>query len=153
MIYTYSLNSLFFFIYSSVLYFLFIFFKVHIPRQVKGSAPIFGHHLLEFLTKTPWWVIPIVYIPITLILLSRSLSTPLSLSSPSSPSEAADAISYLNPLIASVWFMGGIFVWSLIEYSLHRFLFHIDEYLPDHPVALTLHFLLHGVHHFLPMDR
>ncbi|RFU27719.1 hypothetical protein B7463_g8627, partial [Scytalidium lignicola] len=26
-------------------------------------------------------------------------------------------------------------------------------YLPDHPIALTLHFLLHGIHHYLPMDK
>ncbi|KAJ3315445.1 fatty acid alpha-hydroxylase [Boothiomyces sp. JEL0838] len=47
----------------------------------------------------------------------------------------------------------GLFMWTLIEYGLHRFIFHMDEYMPDHPAALTLHFLLHGVHHFLPMDR
>lgn len=34
---------------------------------------------------------------------------------------------------------------------MHRFLFHIDEYLPDHPAALTLHFLLHGIHHYIPV--
>ncbi|RMD43781.1 hypothetical protein DV735_g1388, partial [Chaetothyriales sp. CBS 134920] len=34
-----------------------------------------------------------------------------------------------------------------------RFLFHLDKFLPDHPYALTLHFVLHGIHHYLPMDR
>jgi len=34
---------------------------------------------------------------------------------------------------------------------MHRFLFHIDEHLPDHPAALTLHFLLHGIHHYIPV--
>ena len=36
---------------------------------------------------------------------------------------------------------------------MHRFLFHLDDFLPDHPYALTLHFLLHGIHHYVPMDR
>jgi hypothetical protein len=36
---------------------------------------------------------------------------------------------------------------------LHRFLFHIDEMLPDRPIFLVLHFLLHGIHHYMPMDR
>jgi hypothetical protein len=27
------------------------------------------------------------------------------------------------------------------------------RFLPDNRVALTLHFLLHGIHHYLPMDR
>lgn len=40
---------------------------------------------------------------------------------------------------------------QLLEYGMHRFLFHIDEYLPDHPAALTLHFLLHGIHHYIPV--
>ncbi|KPI34314.1 uncharacterized protein AB675_8985, partial [Cyphellophora attinorum] len=46
-----------------------------------------------------------------------------------------------------------LFLWTLVEYLLHRFLFHVDEYMPDHPLALTAHFLLHGIHHYLPMDR
>lgn len=28
-----------------------------------------------------------------------------------------------------------------------------SSYLPDNRVALTLHFLLHGIHHYLPMDK
>ena len=49
-------------------------------------------------------------------------------------------------------FMFGNFVWTLLEYGFHRFLFHIDEFLPDTPAFLTLHFLLHGIHHYMPMD-
>ncbi|KAF8648173.1 hypothetical protein AX16_006369 [Volvariella volvacea WC 439] len=50
-------------------------------------------------------------------------------------------------------FLLGNAIWTLIEYGMHRFLFHIDDWLPDRPVFLTLHFLLHGIHHYLPMDR
>ncbi|KAJ3291750.1 fatty acid alpha-hydroxylase [Blyttiomyces sp. JEL0837] len=108
--------------------------QVHIPRQVKGSAPIFGPAYLEIFTKTPWFVIPMVYIPIVSYLLSYSLQVNSALS-------------------VGFHFAVGVFCWTLIEYSLHRFLFHIDDYLPDNRVAITLHFLLHGIHHFLPMDR
>lgn len=31
-------------------------------------------------------------------------------------------------------------------------MFHLDELLPNNYVTLTVHFLLHGVHHLLPMD-
>jgi 4-hydroxysphinganine ceramide fatty acyl 2-hydroxylase len=41
----------------------------------------------------------------------------------------------------------------MLEYGLHRFLFHIDYWLPDRPFFLMLHFLLHGIHHYMPMDR
>lgn len=50
-------------------------------------------------------------------------------------------------------FFFGNFFWTVLEYGMHRFLFHIDDILPDHPVFLTLHFLLHGIHHYMPMDR
>lgn len=53
---------------------------------------------------------------------------------------------------AACFFLGNL-VWTLLEYGMHRFLFHIDEVLPDRPVFLMLHFLLHGIHHYLPMDR
>ena len=49
--------------------------------------------------------------------------------------------------------MFGLFLWTLVEYGMHRFLFHIDEWLPDNRWFLTAHFLLHGVHHYLPTDR
>lgn len=47
----------------------------------------------------------------------------------------------------------GMLVWTFIEYALHRWLFHVDDILPDNGWALTGHFLLHGVHHRIPMDR
>ena len=42
------------------------------------------------------------------------------------------------------FFLGNV-VWTILEY-----IFHL---LPDHSVALTVHFLMHGIHHYLPMDR
>ena len=50
-------------------------------------------------------------------------------------------------------FVMGNIIWTLLEYTLHRFLFHVDYYLPDTNWAMLLHFLLHGIHHYLPMDR
>jgi 4-hydroxysphinganine ceramide fatty acyl 2-hydroxylase len=50
-------------------------------------------------------------------------------------------------------FFAGNVIWTILEYTLHRFLFHVDHYLPEQNWALVLHFLLHGIHHYLPMDR
>jgi len=75
------------------------------------------------------------------------INTPVT--SPSSPL-AIPASGYAQ---AAPCFALGVVIWTLLEYTLHRFLFHVDEWLPDHPAFLTLHFLLHGVHHYLPMDR
>lgn len=108
--------------------------QVHIPRHVSGSAPIFGN-FLEPLTKTPWWIVPLVWVPF---------------------GQAHTAYAYYLglplPELAIYWALG-LVVWSLIEYSLHRWLFHMDRVLPDNKYALTLHFLAHGIHHFLPMDK
>ncbi|KAI1095358.1 inositolphosphorylceramide-B C-26 hydroxylase [Rostrohypoxylon terebratum] len=110
--------------------------QVHRPRHYKGgaSAPLFGN-FLEPLSLTPWWLIPIFWLPPVAYgtyLASQGFETTLGL--------------------AASWGFG-LCLWTLIEYILHRCLFHLDDYLPDNRVGITLHFLLHGVHHYLPMDK
>ncbi|KAF5261571.1 Ceramide very long chain fatty acid hydroxylase SCS7 [Fusarium oxysporum f. sp. cepae] len=110
--------------------------QVHRPRHYKGgnSAPVFGN-FLEPLSKTPWWTIPILWLPCVVYgthLASLGIDSSFAL---------------------TVYWLFGLCIWSLIEYSMHRFLFHIEEYLPDNRIAITLHFLLHGIHHYLPMDK
>ncbi|KAI0601769.1 hypothetical protein F4775DRAFT_539138 [Biscogniauxia sp. FL1348] len=110
--------------------------QVHRPRHYKGgaSAPLFGN-FLEPLSLTPWYVVPMVWLP------PVAYGTYL----------ASEGFESSTTLAAS--FLSGIFLWTIIEYILHRFLFHLDYYLPDNRVGITLHFLLHGVHHYLPMDK
>jgi 4-hydroxysphinganine ceramide fatty acyl 2-hydroxylase len=84
--------------------------QVHRPRHYKGgeSAPLFGN-FLEPLSKTPWWVIPVVWLPPVaygLYIASEGFSTVVHQ--------------------VGAWLLG-IGVWSLVEYILHRFLFHLDE--------------------------
>jgi 4-hydroxysphinganine ceramide fatty acyl 2-hydroxylase len=84
--------------------------QVHRPRHYKGgqSAPLFGN-FLEPLTKTPWWIIPTLYWPIIAYgtwYASRGFENHL--------------------LQAGLWVFGFYF-WTIIEYVMHRFLFHLDE--------------------------
>lgn len=83
--------------------------QVHRPRHYRGgdSAPLFGN-FLEPLSKTSWYVIPIVWLPCIAYGTYR----------------ASEELS-LGPL-AGYWFFGLCF-WTLIEYVLHRCLFHLDE--------------------------
>jgi len=43
----------------------------------------------------------------------------------------------------------GIFLWTLLEYVIHRFAFH---YQPKTESGRKIHFLVHGVHHDYPRD-
>jgi len=82
--------------------------QVHRPRHYKGgdSAPLFGN-FLEPLSKTAWWVVPTLWLP------AVAYGTYL-------------ASEELSPLpLASFWFLG-LGIWTLVEYGLHRCLFHLD---------------------------
>lgn len=111
--------------------------QVHRPRHYRGgaSAPLMPYAFLEPLSKTAWWVVPLVWLP------PVAYGTYL-------------GFTHIDPVpTATFYWTLGLFLWSLVEYILHRFLFHIELALPDHPVAITAHFLLHGIHHYLPMDK
>ncbi|KAF8526514.1 hypothetical protein BU17DRAFT_40326 [Hysterangium stoloniferum] len=138
--------------------------QIHQPRHVPESARLFGPWYLEMLTRTSWFVVPIFWLPIasyifTLSMLQFTYPAPYARSSfpyTAPPTFALDAL--MNIPTASftksiVCFLIGNLIWTFLEYTLHRFLFHVDEMLPDRPFFLMIHFLTHGVHHYLPMDR
>src|SRR4051812_37195565 len=48
----------------------------------------------------------------------------------------------------------GVVSWTIMEYTLHRFVFHGEElWLPNNKYLWVFHFCLHGIHHAFPMDR
>ena len=84
--------------------------QVHRPRHYKGgaSAPLFGN-FLEPLSKTAWWVVPMVWLP---------------------PVAYGTFLAFQNipnPLQTLVYWFTGLGIWTLVEYVLHRGLFHIDK--------------------------
>jgi 4-hydroxysphinganine ceramide fatty acyl 2-hydroxylase len=126
--------------------------QVHQPRHLPHPARLFGPAYLEVFTRTPWYVVPLLWLPIAAGLFWRSLTQQL-------PTAAVDGAngaplylptSALGTTLACFFF--GNFFWTILEYCFHRFLFHVDDYLPDRPFFLMLHFLMHGIHHYLPMD-
>jgi len=46
----------------------------------------------------------------------------------------------------------GIFLWTLGEYTLHRYAFHFEHLIPDNRFFIYLHLIIHGIHHTIPMD-
>ena len=47
-------------------------------------------------------------------------------------------------------FVGGFLLWTLVEYILHRVIFHKR---PTTPLGVKFHFLAHGIHHKDPWDK
>ncbi|XP_024022798.1 dihydroceramide fatty acyl 2-hydroxylase FAH1-like [Morus notabilis] len=103
----------------------------HQPIPTKESPRFFESDILEFLTRTAWWVIPLVWLPVVCYTISMSV-------------RMGHTCSEIAVMVAV-----GVFIWTLLEYSLHRFLFHIKT---KTYWGNTIHYLLHGCHHKHPMD-
>ncbi|CAH1448714.1 unnamed protein product [Lactuca virosa] len=104
---------------------------IHQPIVSKEGPRFFKSDFWEFLTKNEWYYIPSIWLPVVCWYTSKSFKMGLSL-----------------PQIAIILVLG-IFIWSFMEYSLHRFLFHIHT---KSYWGNTLHYLLHGCHHKHPQD-
>ncbi|MBE9464166.1 sterol desaturase family protein [Dyadobacter subterraneus] len=57
----------------------------------------------------------------------------------------------LSPLEFSGYYLLGLFIWSLTEYVLHRFIFHLEPKKGNKTLE-RIHFIFHGVHHDYPSD-
>jgi sterol desaturase/sphingolipid hydroxylase (fatty acid hydroxylase superfamily) len=59
------------------------------------------------------------------------------------------AVGRFSILICIVYFIAGIFLWTLTEYTLHRWAFHYE---PSTSLGKRVHFWIHGIHHDYPRD-
>jgi sterol desaturase/sphingolipid hydroxylase (fatty acid hydroxylase superfamily) len=93
---------------------------------------MFENPILEWGSRVHPVVPPLIYLPVIGYLIAR-------------------AIGHENLSVTSVLgvFALGIAAWSLTEYMLHRFVFHLE---PDSHWGRRLHFVIHGVHHDFPHD-
>nr|XP_034174368.1 fatty acid 2-hydroxylase isoform X1 [Osmia lignaria] len=110
---------------------------VNLP--VNQQIRLFKSDYLEILSITPWYLIPIVWIPICIFLLYLGWTG------------IADSHSGNILLEALISYVFGILLWSALEYVLHRKLFHFKPPATS-KVLISLHFILHGIHHKAPFD-
>ena len=96
------------------------------------SVRMFKSDLLEALSKVHFLVPIILFVPVIGYFIYEAFEKNLGLAT-----------------FFEMFFLG-LFVWTLVEYIMHRFLFHYTP--PDKPWALRLHFIFHGVHHDYPSD-
>ncbi|XP_005950974.1 fatty acid 2-hydroxylase [Haplochromis burtoni] len=120
---------------------------VHQP--VDRPIRLFGNPIMEAITKTSWYWVPIVWLPIVFYLSWHCYTT---LAQGTTRLALTSGFSIpIHKYFFPVLFMMGWFLWSFIEYCIHRFVFHMNP--PAHNYYLiTLHFLLHGQHHKSPFD-
>lgn len=96
------------------------------------TVRMFENNFLEALSRVHPSVPLIVYMPVILYMFYLSVWE--------------YQLSFIN-ILALVLF--GIFVWTITEYTLHRFIFH---YQPKSKFGDKVHFIFHGVHHDYPSD-
>lgn len=104
-----------------------------VNRVEVGQPRFFKSEFAERCSKVVWWVVPAIWLPVALFSAFQAYS------------KFGLGAATLASLIA-----GGVLVWQLLEYLIHRFVFHAAS---DRYWGITLHFLFHGCHHKFPMDR
>jgi sterol desaturase/sphingolipid hydroxylase (fatty acid hydroxylase superfamily) len=96
------------------------------------TVRLFENDFLESLSRVHWTTPLWIFVPIILALLYLGF------------------IVNTNPVSESVLLLiYGLIIWTLTEYTLHRFVFH---YQPKSQLGGRIHFLIHGVHHDYPKD-
>jgi sterol desaturase/sphingolipid hydroxylase (fatty acid hydroxylase superfamily) len=102
-------------------------------RATASSPRMFQSRFFDALSRTHYAVVPLLYVPASVGLTVYSVT------------RTGVSIPGTLVLVAA-----GALAWTLVEYLLHRFVFHLD---PHTRLGKRLHFLVHGVHHQWPRDR
>ncbi|MES2733871.1 MAG: sterol desaturase family protein [Bacteroidota bacterium] len=104
-----------------------------IKPKNKGQKVIFNNPVLEKLTRTH------IAIPISIFVVSAIVLVIY-----------AYTYTALPKLAIGVLFIVGLFVFSLVEYLMHRYLFHMSTHTE---IREKLQYNFHGVHHEYPKDK
>ncbi|EDM36639.1 fatty acid hydroxylase [Pedobacter sp. BAL39] len=106
------------------------FMKKNYVSNSPESVRMFKSSFLESLSKVPFYVPLIVYIPVIGYFGYQSF--------------------FNNPILTAIGAVAlGLFIWTFTEYILHRFIFH---FYPKSEWGRRIHFIFHGVHHDYPND-
>ncbi|XP_067326977.1 fatty acid 2-hydroxylase [Anolis sagrei] len=122
---------------------------VHQP--VNRPIRLFHSDFIESLSKTAWYMVCIVWIPLVLYL---SWACYTSLAQGKTRLFATFTTAYSIPIhkyCFPLLFVVGMGIWSFLEYFIHRFIFHMKPPASNY-YLITFHFLLHGQHHKSPFD-
>ncbi|MEM9326507.1 MAG: fatty acid hydroxylase, partial [Bacteroidota bacterium] len=101
--------------------------------STSGSRQLFRNPILELLTRTHISVTLILYTALPVILLIYGFNK-----------------GHLTVGSAITLFLSGIVAFTLVEYLMHRFLFHIE---PTSEFRKRFAHIVHGTHHEFPRDK
>ncbi|CAA6824766.1 MAG: Fatty acid hydroxylase [uncultured Aureispira sp.] len=100
--------------------------------SAKNESPrMFENDILDYFSRAHPITVPIIFVPIILYFIYSAFNLGLTLTG-----------------FAGMFF-AGILVWTLFEYFLHRYLFHLQI---DSDWGRRMHFMIHGCHHDYPND-
>jgi len=94
---------------------------------------MFKSSFLESLSKVHFTVPLFIFVPAIAIFIYRAFG-----------------VYHVSFLYFLGYFLLGLFVWTLTEYVLHRYIFHFH---PSSKWGQRIHFIFHGVHHDYPRDK
>lgn len=101
----------------------------------RGSPRMFRVDWVERrLSRVRPWQVVAVWVPVTAFFLASAARDPA-----------------LSPGEAALGVLSGLVFWTLLEYALHRWVFHFRPD-PASDLQRDLSFLVHGVHHAFPYD-
>lgn len=112
------------------------------PSMGTESVRFFESDILEACSKAHWIMVPLIWIPVAV----KAIVATICEASP-----WTFQTYQIDERIGVAIFCGmGYLLWFVLEYSIHRFIFHLS---PVTTWGKTLHFIAHGCHHKFPMDR
>lgn len=99
-------------------------------KEVKGV--LYKGKFMESITRAPIWVPQLMWISVVILFLYSSF-----------------ARFKLSPLEVIPLFLGGIVLWTFLEYMIHRFVYHTET---NSEAFIRLQFTMHTIHHQHPKD-
>ncbi len=107
----------------------------HLDKPRRGSPRMFRIDWVEtYFSRVKWWHVPLIWTPVAVACVVLTLRQP-----------TATVPTTIGVLAV------GIAAWTLLEYLLHRYLFHFTPN-PQSEWQVDLSWLIHGIHHDYPWD-
>ncbi|HYG39103.1 MAG TPA: sterol desaturase family protein [Cytophagales bacterium] len=106
--------------------------KVYKPKN-KGTKVLFNNPVVEKLTRTHIAVPISIFVVFAIALLYVGFTRTV-----------------IHPLVIIGIFVAGFLIFTLIEYIVHRYLFHMGT---ESEVKVKIQYAVHGIHHEYPKDK